>query len=65
MFFHVVHHLHRIATILKRVSPDCVGEQLAVHRCCICHKSFRSQPAFCQIGDPESSHAYELTGVKA
>ena len=58
--FHFDHHIHRIATILKRASPDCVGEEVGIYRCCVCHKTFRNHPLFCGVGQPENRTAYEV-----
>ena len=56
-----IHHIHRVATILKRKSLDCVGEEVGIYRCCKCHKEFSHFPLlFGNLGRPENDHAYTV-----
>jgi len=63
--FHVTHHIHRIATIMKHMRPDCVGEEVGVYRCCICRKVFQGIPIFSILGDAENRDAFQVTNQVA
>ena len=60
--FHFLHHIHRIATIVKRVSADCVGEEVGIYRCCICRKTGRGVGWLFSsgVGEPENRAAYAV-----
>ena len=60
--FHVIHHVHRIRTVLKYACLDCPGEEVGVYRCCVCRKTFHGTggPFFSSVGQPENDHAYTV-----